>query len=180
MLQLNDEVMLDPVTGSMSSLLLHDAAEMLGREAEEVGVELHVAVLVAVLDNGVVETVTQPLGVGGGGAYGGVVIVVDDLRKSVDAAHQRVLATLEVETSDVAQGVDKGQNVIVLAVSQMEMGHLLVGKSLVAEVEAAHFGIEVGRYHNQRDVVVRRGLAGDARMLRIEYGEIVGCEPLGH
>ena len=60
------------------------------------------------------------------------------------------------------------------------MGHQLVGEPLVAEVKAAYLGVEVGRYHNQRDVIVGRGLAGDARMLRIEYGEVVGREPLGH
>lgn len=85
------------MAGSMSGLLFHDAAEMLGRETEEVGIELHVAVLATVLDNGVVEAVAQPLGVGGGGTYGGVVVVVDYLRQCVDAVHQRVLAALEVE-----------------------------------------------------------------------------------
>ena len=106
--QLYEEVMLNPVASSMSGLLLYDAAEMLGREAEEVGIELHVAVLVAVFDDGIVEAMAQPLDVGGGGAYGGVVVVIDDLRQGVDATHQRVLAVLEVEAGDAAQGVDKG------------------------------------------------------------------------
>lgn len=60
------------------------------------------------------------------------------------------------------------------------MGQLLVGEALIAEVEAAHLGVEVCRNDNQRDVIVGRGLAGDARMLRIENGEVMGCEMLGH
>lgn len=154
----------------MAGLMLHDATEMLGRETEEIGIELHVAVLVAVLDDGIVEAVAQPLGVGGGRAYGGVVVVVDDLRQGVDAAHQRVLAALKVEPSDATQGVNIGQNVIVLAVGEVEMGLLLIGEPLIAEIKATHLGIEIGRHDNQRDVVVGRGLAGDARMLRIGRG----------
>lgn len=134
----------------------------------------------AVLDDCIVEAVAQPLDVGGGGAYVSVVVVIDNLREGVDAAHQRLLAVLKIQAGDAAQGVDKGQNVIVLAISQVEMRHLLVGEPLVAEVEAAHLGVEVGRHHDQRNVVVGRGLAGDARMLRIEYGEVVGREPLEH
>lgn len=60
------------------------------------------------------------------------------------------------------------------------MGHLLIDEPFVAEVQATHFGVEVCRYYNQRDVVVWRCLAGDTRVLRIEYGEVVGREPLRH
>ena len=56
----NDEV-LYPIAGGMARLLLDNLTEILRRQVEKAGIELHVAVLFAVLDDGVVKAIAQAL-----------------------------------------------------------------------------------------------------------------------
>ena len=146
--------LLYPVTGGMACLFFDHLAEMLGGEAEQVGIEIHVAMLHAVFYYCVLETKAQSFVCGVAWTDRDIVEVVYDLRKGVDTAYQYVLTALNIDRCYMPYGIDNGHYGLVLAVGKMEMWQLLIDIAHVPHVQFAKFRVNIGRNNNHRGLVV--------------------------
>ena len=63
-LGLDDDITRNPFIGANAGLFLYDAAKVLGRQTKKVGIILHFAAFLEMVDKGVFEAVNQLLGRG--------------------------------------------------------------------------------------------------------------------
>ena len=140
---------------------------------EKMCIKLHIPMLFAVLNDGVVQAVAQAFVGGTGRADGSVMKKIDNLRKDIDGTRHNVLPAFQIETSDATNRVDERHNIFVLTIAKMKMRKLLIHKTIAAEIKSSHLGIHLRRNGNQRGTVIGRHFVRNQCMLRIDDGQIM-------
>lgn len=136
-LGVGDQLLMNPMADAVSRLAFDDGAEMLGREAEKVCVELDIVVLAAMLHYGVAEEGADAVSMVASLAHVLDAETANDAEHEVEHDHEH-LAAVDVKRSvDDAEHLDDGEDIGILAVGQPEMGLAFENEAVVAGVDEA-------------------------------------------
>ena len=128
----HNHLVLNPVGGSVTRLLLDDGAEVLGRETGPRGVEAHVAVFAEVLHEVAVEAgadthVAAPL------VEFALAVVAQQAQQELQQTRHQLEPVWEVEALDLAHAFHHMRDDLVLALVELHVGVRLVAMAHLAD-----------------------------------------------